>query len=97
MRLSLQGKGHTEMSPVVSSLPSGCKTMDEPVDVLSLIGTAGPILPQVSTFHNRMKGVSCPEFVSSCEKRVSPTTRDTQYLRHYFLPSSWYEALIWLI
>ena len=71
MWLSLQGKDHTEMSPSDSLLPSVCKVMEEFVDVESLIGTAGPLLLQLSTFTNRTKGVSSPAI--SSEKISSPT------------------------
>ena len=72
--LSLQGKGHTDISPTVSLWPSGNRTMDEFVDVESLIGTAGPLLLQVSTFSSHTKGASCPDSASTCEKSLSPTS-----------------------
>ena len=52
--------------------------MDEFVDVVSLIGTAGPALLQVSTFSSRMKGASCPDSASTCKNSSSPTVKQAR-------------------
>ena len=61
------------MFPTDALLPLEYKVMDEFIDVESLMGMAGPILLQVSTFSSCRKGVNCLDTASTCEKRISPT------------------------
>ena len=75
---SLHLKGHIEISPTVSLVPLGNKKIDEFVDVVSLIGTAGPVLLQVSTFSSWMKGASCPDSASTCKNSSSPTVKQAR-------------------
>ena len=82
MWLSLQGKDCTEIFPTVSLLPLGYNVKDEFSDVDSLMGMAGPILLQVSTFSSCRKGVCCPVSTSTCEKRSSPTQNIYTYYSH---------------
>ena len=89
--LSLQGKGHTEISPTVSFLPSGNRTMDKFVDVESLMETAGPILLQLSTLSSRTKGASCPDSASTCEKSLSPRSG---YEKHALLYITLFYSII---
>ena len=65
---SLQGKRSNEISPNVSFLPSGYKTMDAFVHADTLMGTEGALLVQLSFQICRIGGP-----LGCCSSNVGPT------------------------